>query len=234
MLAGTTGIWMCELPTLSKEEYITEHTWAAQWPGMEQRSFLYPAGHSEAQHWQEKLRETLVSMGENASSENSPFLSSWDWKSNAGTVVLRQCPSPESLSPSPSFESYSSSPCPVVVEVPCANSSSSSSRSDSSNSLMGYTLVEFPSIYLPNPGQGKGQKGPKVRMSAQRRRKASEREKLRMRALAEALHTLRNYLPPVYSQRGQPLTKIQTLKCTIKYIGELTDLLNSVKQAQMP
>lgn len=99
---------------------------------------------------------------------------------------------------------------------------------------MGYTLVQFPAIYLPNPGEGKGQKAPKVRMSAQRRRKASEREKLRMRALAEALHTLRNYLPPIYSQRGQPLTKIQTLKYTIKYISELTDLLNSVKQAQMP
>ncbi|CAI5769390.1 mesogeninmesogenin-1 [Podarcis lilfordi] len=83
----------------------------------------------------------------------------------------------------------------------------------------------------PCPGQGKAlAKGSKVRMSVQRRRKASEREKLRMRTLAEALHTLRNYLPPVYSQRGQPLTKIQTLKYTIKYISELTDLLNSVKQ----
>ncbi|XP_054837405.1 mesogenin-1 [Eublepharis macularius] len=170
-------------------------------------------------------------MEENGSSENSPFLSSWDWKNNAGTMVLSQCPSPQSLSPSSSFESYSSSPCAVVMEMPCANSSS---KSDSGNSLMGYTLVEFPAMYLPNPGQGKGQKGSKVRMSAQRRRKASEREKLRMRTLAEALHTLRNYLPPVYSQRGQPLTKIQTLKYTIKYIGELTDLLNTVQQAQMP
>lgn len=89
-------------------------------------------------------------------------------------------------------------------------------------------------MYLPNPGQGKGEKGSKVRMSIQRRRKASEREKLRMRTLAEALHTLRNYLPPIYSQRGQPLTKIQTLKYTIKYISELTDLLNGVKQGQMP
>ncbi|XP_077158965.1 mesogenin-1 [Paroedura picta] len=175
-------------------------------------------------------------MEENVGPENSPFLSSWDWKNDAGTVVLRPCPSPVSLSPSPSpsFESYTSSPCPVEVEMPCASSRNSSRRSDSSNSLMGYTLVEFPAIYLPNPGQGKGQKGPKVRMSAQRRRKASEREKLRMRTLAEALHNLRNYLPPVYSQRGQPLTKIQTLKYTIKYIGELTDLLNSVQQAQMP
>ncbi|XP_044539319.1 mesogenin-1, partial [Gracilinanus agilis] len=87
-------------------------------------------------------------------------------------------------------------------------------------------MLAFSSAYLQSPGPGKAPRGAKVRMSAQRRRKASEREKLRMRALADALHTLRNYLPPVYSQRGQPLTKIQTLKYTIKYIGELTDLLN--------
>ncbi|XP_053141302.1 mesogenin-1 [Hemicordylus capensis] len=168
-------------------------------------------------------------MEETVGSENSAFLSSWDWKNNTGTLELSQSLSPQSLSPSPSFESYSSSPCPVVVEMPCANSSGGSS-----SRLSDYTLMEFPSMFLPNPGQGKGQKGSKVRMSVQRRRKASEREKLRMRTLAEALHTLRNYLPPIYSQRGQPLTKIQTLKYTIKYISELTDLLKSVKQVQMP
>ncbi|XP_062981912.1 mesogenin-1 [Elgaria multicarinata webbii] len=167
-------------------------------------------------------------------SENSLFFSSWDWKNNAGAALeLSHSSSPQSLSPSPSFESYSSSPYPLVVEVPCANSSRSDSGT-SNNSLKGYPLMEFPSMYLPSPGQGKGQKGLKVRMSVQRRRKASEREKLRMRSLAEALHTLRNYLPPIYSQRGQPLTKIQTLKYTIKYISELTDLLNNVKQVQLP
>uniref|UniRef100_A0A8D0ECM3 Mesogenin-1 n=1 Tax=Salvator merianae TaxID=96440 RepID=A0A8D0ECM3_SALMN len=165
--------------------------------------------------------------------ENSPFFSSWDWKTSGGTLEINHNSSPQSLSPSPSFESYSSSPCPLVVEMPCANSSSSNRSKDGSN-LRGYALMEFPSRYLPNPGKSKVSKGSKVRMSVQRRRKASEREKLRMRTLAEALHTLRNYLPPVYSQRGQPLTKIQTLKYTIKYISELTDLLNSVKQAQMP
>ncbi|XP_066478731.1 mesogenin-1 [Tiliqua scincoides] len=166
-------------------------------------------------------------MAEHVCSEESPFLSSWDWKNSAGALELS---SPQSLSPSPSFESYSSSPCPVMVEMPCANSSGGS---DGDSRLRGYTLMEFSSMYLPNPGQGKGEKASKVRMSVQRRRKASEREKLRMRTLAEALHTLRNYLPPIYSQRGQPLTKIQTLKYTIKYISELSDLLNGVKQGQM-
>ncbi|EMP42347.1 Flap endonuclease GEN like protein 1 [Chelonia mydas] len=94
----------------------------------------------------------------------------------------------------------------AVIEMPY--------NSSSGGSLIGYSLMDFPSTYLPNAGQAKAQKGTKARMSAQRRRKASEREKLRMRTLADALHTLRNYLPPVYSQRGQPLTKIQTLKYT--------------------
>lgn len=66
----------------------------------------------------------------------------------------------------------------------------------------------------------------KPKMSIKRRMKASEREKMRMRSLAEALHQLRDYLPPDYSKRGQPLTKIQTLKYTIEYINKLSDILS--------
>uniref|UniRef100_A0A8C1NQR4 Mesogenin-1 n=1 Tax=Cyprinus carpio TaxID=7962 RepID=A0A8C1NQR4_CYPCA len=69
------------------------------------------------------------------------------------------------------------------------------------------------------------QQKPRVKMSVKRRMKASEREKLRMRSLAEALHQLREYLPPDYSRRGQPLTKIQTLTYTIRYIRELSSIL---------
>ncbi|XP_063147279.1 mesogenin-1 [Candoia aspera] len=163
--------------------------------------------------------------------EPPPFFpSSWDWKAGGGTLELGQSSPAHSLSPSPSFDSYTSSPYPLLVDLPCGTGGGS----EAGGSLRGYPLGEFPSVYLSSPGQGQGQKGPKGRMSVQRRRKASEREKLRMRTLAEALHTLRNYLPPVYTQRGQPLTKIQTLKYTIKYISELTDLLNTVKQGQMP
>ncbi|XP_019393679.1 PREDICTED: mesogenin-1 [Crocodylus porosus] len=171
----------------------------------------------------DKVHETLMHMEGGLGSDGSVFLSSWDWKNNSGTFELNHVSSPHSLSPSPSFESYSSSPCPAVIET--------SYNSSGSGSLIGYSLMDFPSTCLQSAGQAKAQKSTKVRMSAQRRRKASEREKLRMRTLADALHTLRNYLPPVYSQRGQPLTKIQTLKYTIKYISELTDLLNSVKGA---
>lgn len=71
-----------------------------------------------------------------------------------------------------------------------------------------------------------GQRTGKSKMSTRRRMKASEREKMRMRSLAEALHQLRNYLPPDYSKRGQPLTKIQTLKYTIEYINTLSDILS--------
>ncbi|KAM9563717.1 mesogenin-1 [Guaruba guarouba] len=169
----------------------------------------------------DKLHETLISMEDALGSEHSVCLSSWDWKNTTGSFELHPVSSPHSLSPTPSFESYSSSPCAAAGESP---------YSSSSGSLVGYSLVDFPPAYLPSPGQARLPKGTKMRMSAQRRRKASEREKLRMRTLADALHTLRNYLPPVYSQRGQPLTKIQTLKYTIKYISELTELLNSVKR----
>ncbi|XP_005802701.1 mesogenin-1 [Xiphophorus maculatus] len=71
-----------------------------------------------------------------------------------------------------------------------------------------------------------GQRQSKTKMSVKRRMKASEREKMRMRSLAEALHQLRDFLPPDYSKRGQPLTKIQTLKYTIEYINKLSDILS--------
>lgn len=70
------------------------------------------------------------------------------------------------------------------------------------------------------------QRPSKTKMSTKRRMKASEREKMRMRSLAEALHQLRDYLPPDYSKKGQPLTKIQTLKYTIEYINTLSDILS--------
>ncbi|NXA78786.1 MSGN1 protein, partial [Thryothorus ludovicianus] len=168
----------------------------------------------------DKLHETLITMEDALASGHSACLSSWDWKSAAGSLELHPMSPPHSLSPTPSFESCSSSPRPAAAEAPYGGGGSG---------LVPFGLVDFPAAYLPSPGQARLPKGTKVRMSAQRRRKASEREKLRMRTLADALHTLRNYLPPVYSQRGQPLTKIQTLKYTIKYISELTELLDGGK-----
>lgn len=85
---------------------------------------------------------------------------------------------------------------------------------------------EFSFGYSGRGTAGTGQRQGKSKMSTKRRMKASEREKLRMRSLAEALHQLRDYLPPDYTKRGQPLTKIQTLKYTIEYINKLSDILS--------
>ncbi|CAM2098893.1 unnamed protein product [Caretta caretta] len=63
------------------------------------------------------------------------------------------------------------------------------------------------------------------RAGGRQRQSASEREKLRMRNLSKALHTLRRYLPPSVAPAGQSLTKIETLRLTIRYISHLSELL---------
>uniref|UniRef100_A0A8C4XRA1 BHLH domain-containing protein n=1 Tax=Falco tinnunculus TaxID=100819 RepID=A0A8C4XRA1_FALTI len=67
------------------------------------------------------------------------------------------------------------------------------------------------------PGRCEGPGGP--------RQSASEREKLRMRRLAQALLQLRHYLPPALAPAGQTLTKIETLRLAIRYIAHLSALL---------
>ncbi|XP_069881083.1 mesogenin-1 [Dipodomys merriami] len=187
----------------------------------------------------DNLQETFLSLEDGLDSSSSPgLLSCWDWKSRTRPFELSQASPAQSLSPVPSLESYSASPCPVGAGLPCKHDGTSSRGSDGCSSHgaggleVDYNMLAFQPAYLQGTDGPKAQKGTKVKMSVQRRRKASEREKLRMRTLADALHTLRNYLPPVYSQRGQPLTKIQTLKYTIKYIGELTELLNSSRDSR--
>ncbi|XP_018528115.2 mesogenin-1 [Lates calcarifer] len=87
-------------------------------------------------------------------------------------------------------------------------------------------INDFPFGFTGRGASPAAQRQSKPKMSTKRRMKASEREKMRMRSLAEALHQLRDYLPPDYSKRGQPLTKIQTLKYTIEYINKLSDILS--------
>ncbi|KAM9817546.1 uncharacterized protein ACB057_002841 [Neosynchiropus ocellatus] len=55
-----------------------------------------------------------------------------------------------------------------------------------------------------------------------KRETASEREKLRMRDLTKALHHLRSYLPASLVPGDQTLTKIETLRHTIRYISYLS------------
>ncbi|KAM9270465.1 uncharacterized protein FYN16_004374 [Cariama cristata] len=63
------------------------------------------------------------------------------------------------------------------------------------------------------------------------RQSASEREKLRMRQLAQALLRLRHYLPPALAPAGQTLTKIETLRLAIRYIAHLSALLGLSEEA---
>ncbi|NXJ95295.1 MESP1 protein, partial [Corythaixoides concolor] len=73
------------------------------------------------------------------------------------------------------------------------------------------------------PGRCGGAGGP--------RQSASEREKLRMRRLAQALLRLRHYLPPALAPAGQSLTKIETLRLAIRYIAHLSALLGLGEEA---
>ncbi|NWZ55725.1 MESP1 protein, partial [Haliaeetus albicilla] len=63
------------------------------------------------------------------------------------------------------------------------------------------------------------------------RQSASQREKLRMRRLAQALLRLRHYLPPALAPAGQSLTKIETLRLAIRYIAHLSALLGLSEEA---
>ncbi|CAK6442435.1 unnamed protein product [Pipistrellus nathusii] len=70
------------------------------------------------------------------------------------------------------------------------------------------------------------------------RQSASEREKLRMRTLARALHELRRFLPPSVAPAGQSLTKIETLRLAIRYIAHLSAVLglseDSLRRCRRP
>lgn len=69
------------------------------------------------------------------------------------------------------------------------------------------------------------------RYPGKKRQTASEREKLRMRDLTKAMHHLRTYLPPSVAPAGQTLTKIETLRLTIRYISYLSAQLGLSEEA---
>ncbi|XP_069909493.1 mesoderm posterior protein 1 [Oryctolagus cuniculus] len=75
----------------------------------------------------------------------------------------------------------------------------------------------------PTAARPRGARG--SRLGSGQRQSASEREKLRMRTLARALHELRRFLPPSVAPAGQSLTKIETLRLAIRYIGHLSAVL---------
>lgn len=73
--------------------------------------------------------------------------------------------------------------------------------------------------------------GKPARVRSKQRESASEKEKLRMRDLTKALHHLRSYLPPSVAPAGQNLTKIETLRLTIRYISHLSAQLGLNEEA---
>ncbi|KAJ3594188.1 hypothetical protein NHX12_006519 [Muraenolepis orangiensis] len=69
---------------------------------------------------------------------------------------------------------------------------------------------------------------------SKQRESASEKEKMRMRDLTKALHYLRSFLPASVAPAGQTLTKIETLRLAISYIGHLSAQLGHGQQVLSP
>ncbi|KAM7048669.1 mesoderm posterior protein 2 [Molossus nigricans] len=102
-----------------------------------------------------------------------------------------------------------------------SDSTSPASSSDSSGSCPcdGARGARAPAAAPTAPGRAR------AAPAGGQRQSASEREKLRMRTLARALHELRRFLPPSVAPAGQNLTKIETLRLAIRYIGHLSAVL---------
>ncbi|GCC28183.1 mesogenin-1 [Chiloscyllium punctatum] len=160
----------------------------------------------------DNLLKTLLKMDDNFELINVEMDSDISWRVEVDELETRRVPSPRGFSPASPFESF----YPPLL-----------SKGTSSPPGNNHFLQSFPQACTneENCTPARRSQGLSKKMSGKRRMKASEREKLRMRRLAGALHTLRSFLPPVYSQRGQTLTKIQTLHCAIRYISELSTIL---------
>ncbi|XP_075015653.1 uncharacterized protein LOC142086493 [Calonectris borealis] len=128
----------------------------------------------------------------------------WGLQPPAGRALLRDQAGAltNAASPTPSVKRPSASPCP-------------------------------PRGQRPGPGGRQGGGGERGREggSGGPRQSASEREKLRMQRLAQALLRLRHYLPPALVPAGQSLTKIETLRLAIRYIAHLSALLGLSEEA---
>lgn len=116
--------------------------------------------------------------------------------------------SSETLSPVPSMDSSLS---PSYQQLP---------QSTPKAAKTGYSQT-FKSSPCSLSGRGR-KTGRATRIRSKQRESASEKEKLRMRDLTKALHHLRSYLPPSVAPAGQTLTKIETLRLTIRYISFLS------------
>ncbi|XP_072326258.1 uncharacterized protein [Scyliorhinus torazame] len=137
-----------------------------------------------------------------------------DWKTSSSESDSFTDSTSHSLSPASSIDSYRFSP----PFVPCTPGQEAHSSSWETGSL--------PSLSEERLDAGQRVRKTRSRYPGRQRQNASEREKLRMRGLAKALHNLRTYLPPSVAPASQSLTKLETLRLTIRYISHLTELLN--------
>ncbi|XP_036592460.1 mesoderm posterior protein 1 [Trichosurus vulpecula] len=116
-------------------------------------------------------------------------------------------------------------PLPSEGDCSCSPASSSDSWGLSPPGPQARFLPDGHTPKPPSTRTGTGRRAGRGRLGSGQRQSASEREKLRMRNLSRALHDLRRYLPPSVAPAGQSLTKIETLRLAIRYIGHLSALL---------
>ncbi|MFT7806707.1 hypothetical protein Z043-108093 [Arapaima gigas] len=138
------------------------------------------------------------------------------WNYQSSESELDSISSPENISPSSCMDFSFSSSCQPVTSA----TASSSAYSDTGEAS-GTSSHHNQGVVL---SRGKVSK-PRLKNPSKRRQSASEKEKLRMRDLTKALHHLRTYLPPSVVPAGQTLTKIETLRLTIRYISHLSEQL---------
>ncbi|XP_051881389.1 adhesion G protein-coupled receptor F5-like [Pristis pectinata] len=143
----------------------------------------------------DNLLKTLLEMDDGVGLINMDMISGISWKYEEDKFESNQVPSHHGFLPASSFELFSPSP----LHFP---------EMKNSIPLGTHFMQSSPQIWAieeKGTSSRRLQELPKAKMSGKRRMKASEREKLRMRRLAHALHTLRSFLPPNYSQRGEVL-----------------------------
>ncbi|KAL2077062.1 hypothetical protein ACEWY4_026566 [Coilia grayii] len=133
------------------------------------------------------------------------------WSCPSSDSEFYSVSSPETVSPAPSMDFVFSPP---------------SKRSDFSCTSGQFTHSETAKFLARSPvGESTGRPirtRSRSKNPSKQRQSASEKEKLRMRDLTKALHHLRTYLPASVAPVGQTLTKIETLRLTIRYIAHLS------------
>ncbi|XP_051005406.1 mesoderm posterior protein 2 [Acomys russatus] len=163
---------------------------------------LTPLVQIKARAWRRRVRLPRVTpaMAQSPPPQSLPSLDHWVFSEGWGWVQHS-----DSTSPASSSDSSGSCPC-YATRRPSQPAGPARSERNTQ------TAPTAPRRARPAPAGGQ-------------RQSASEREKLRMRTLARALQELRRFLPPSVAPAGQTLTKIETLRLAIRYIGHLSALL---------